>query len=52
MSDWKAYLAAALAVLGMLFGMGRWVGRVDNRLDQLEQKDRYVHGTFTVPQER
>jgi hypothetical protein len=47
--NWKAYLGAALAALGMLFQGARWVGTIENRIEQLEQKDRYLHGSYPVP---
>jgi hypothetical protein len=49
MTDWKAYLAAALTTLGLLFGAGKWVGQIDNRLEQLERHQRYEHGSYTLP---
>ena len=49
MIDWKAYVAAGLTVLGLLFQGARWVGQMEARIDLLEDRDRYVHGTFQVP---
>lgn len=47
--DWKSLLAAGLTVLGLLFQGARWVGRIETRLEQLEIKDRYEHGSYRVP---
>ena len=50
MTDWKGYVAAGLTVLGLLFQGARWVGQMEARLDQLEMKERYIHGTYSVPE--
>ena len=49
MTDWKPYVAMGLTLIGLLFQGARWVGQIETRLEQLEQKDRYLHGTYQVP---
>lgn len=50
MSEWKSYIGVGLALLGMLFGAGQWVGRLNERLDRLERQERYLHGTYQLPE--
>jgi hypothetical protein len=50
MTEWKSYIAAALAALGLLFGAGKWVGEIENRLNQLERQQRFEHGVYDLPE--
>ena len=45
---WK-YLGVALTAIAMLLGVGRYVGNLEQRLEQLEKSQRYLHGTIEVP---
>lgn len=53
MSDafWR-YVRAALAAGALLVGVGRYVGNMEQRIEQLERSQQYLHGTFAVPQGR
>lgn len=48
--DPKSLLALVLTLLGIVLGIGRWVGKMETRIEQLENKDRFIHGTYTVPE--
>ena len=45
---WK-YIGVALTAGAMLLGVGRYVGNIEQRLEQLEKSQRYLHGSVEVP---
>ena len=55
-TNWTTLVMVALAVLGFLTGLTvptlRWAFAVETRLHDIELRDRYVHGTFAVPEEK
>lgn len=40
---WR-YVGAALTAGGLLLGVGRYVGNLEQRIEQLEEDARYIHG--------
>lgn len=40
---WK-YVSAALAAGAMLLGVGRYVGNLEQRINQLERQSEFMHG--------
>lgn len=44
MKEYAGYLGAAVALVASLLGIGRFVGRIESRLDQLERAQSYLHG--------
>lgn len=49
--DLIAYVLAAVTLMGSLLGVGRFVGRIEDRLDQLERLQKFEHGTFDLPKD-
>lgn len=49
--DAITYLIAAVTLMGSLLGVGRFVGRIEDRLDQLERKEKYEHGSYDLPKD-
>lgn len=48
--DAIAYLLAALTLIGAVLGVGRFVGKIEDRIEQLERQQRYLHGTIRLPE--
>ncbi len=40
---------ALVAAATMLLGIGRYVGQMEQRMQQLESKQEYYHGQWEVP---
>lgn len=40
---WR-YVSAALAAGALLVGVGRYVGNMEQRIEQLERDTHYIHG--------
>lgn len=56
-TDWKGIVIVALTVAGLVFSAARWAGRIETKLEQLEprmkqleERDQYIHGAYTVPE--
>lgn len=53
MNKIAGYLGLAITVLGVLLGAAMSWQRLLDRVDNLERKERYEHGTYALPsQER
>lgn len=39
------YIGIAITVIGSILGVGRYVGRIEDRIEQLEKQNRYMYGT-------
>lgn len=44
-----AALVGLAALITTLVTAGMWLGSLQQRVNQLEQRDRYLHGIITVP---
>lgn len=59
MSEFWKYITAALTGAGLIFGGGRYVGNLETRIHQLEEKaqrsearGRYFHGDYSPEETR
>lgn len=48
---WTVYVGTGALLLGLAWQIASGWFAVQHRLDLLERRDRFVHGTFTVPKE-
>ena len=53
MSDqfWK-YIGVLVTIGGLILGAGRFVGKLEQRIEQLERNERWLHGTVEAPTPR
>lgn len=49
MPDWMKYLGVALTAGATVFGVGRFVGTIEQRLSTLEGQQQYLYGEIRVP---
>lgn len=52
MNKYAGYVGVAVTVLVMLLGAAMQWQRLNDRVDQLEKRDHYEHGSYSLPQER
>ena len=46
---WPAYVGAIVSALGLVWSMTTAWFDLRARVDRLEERNRYVHGEFTLP---